>query len=223
MKSYTNTTSSMKDQKLALTRRHFVASAGIAPIAFGAMSVLTPGTAQAGVMDLLEGDKILGDKSAPIAVVEYASLTCPHCARLHNGTLVKFKKDYVDTGKAYLVFRDFPLDRYAFQASVLAHTAGEGRFFAALNYLFKNQDKWRGASDVTAAIIDMAKAIGVPKAQFEAALKDEKLGESILTDRMVAANDYGVNSTPTLFINGDLYEGNWADYPTFDAYLKSLL
>ncbi len=206
MKRYTDTTSSMKDQKLPLTRRHFVASAGMAPLALGAASSLIATEAQADVMTILEKDNVLGDTKAPIAIVEYASLTCPHCAVFHNKILTNIKKDFIDTGKAYLIYRDYPLDRWAFQASVLAHAAGEKRFFPALEILFKKQNQWTASNNITEELAAIGKMLGVPRAKFDEALADEKLGESILLDRMVGANDYKVNSTPTIFINGDRFD-----------------
>ncbi|MEP3244423.1 MAG: DsbA family protein [Sneathiella sp.] len=222
MKRYTDTTSSMKERNLNLTRRHFVASAGITPLALGAAgAVMAPSLAHAGVGDILENDTVMGDAKAPIGLVEYASLTCPHCADFHNAALAEIEENYIKTGKAFLIYRDFPLDRYAFQASVLAHAAGKQRFFSVLKILFEKQNEWARASDPTAALLKIGKMVGVSKAKFEASLADEKLGESILTDRMVGANEYGVNSTPTLFINGEKYEGS-RDYSTLDAFMKDL-
>jgi len=223
MKSYTNTTSSMKECDLNVSRRHFVASAAFTPLALGAAaSVLTAKSAQAGVGDILENDNVLGDPKAPIGIVEYASLTCPHCAAFHNATLKKIEETYVKEGKAYIIYRDFPLDRYAFQASVLAHAAGKKRFFAVLAILFEKQAEWTSASDPTAALIAIGKRVGVSKSKFEAALADEKLGESILTDRLVGANEYGVRATPTIFVNGERYEGD-RDFETMDSFFKSLI
>ncbi|WP_169544567.1 DsbA family protein [Sneathiella aquimaris] len=222
MKSYTNTTSSMNEQTMTLSRRHFVASAGIAPLALGAAgSLLSPATAQAGVMDILENDNILGDPKAPISIVEYASLTCSHCANFHTNAFKNIQEDYIDTGKAFLIYRDFPLDRFAFQASVLAHAAGKDRFFAVLKILFEKQAEWTTAPDITAALTKIGNMVGVSKATYEKNLADEKLGESILTDRMVGANEYGVNSTPTLFINGEKYEGS-REYEVLGPYLAGI-
>ncbi len=75
-------------------------------------------------MKITAGDKTLGDLSAPVTIVEYASMSCPHCADFHSGTFKELKKNYIDTGKVYFVFRDFPFDQRAFQAAVLAHCSG---------------------------------------------------------------------------------------------------
>ncbi len=223
MKIYNPTTSSMKDKKLTVSRRHFVAAAGLTPFAFAASSLLTATPARADVMKVRDNDNVLGDRTAPIAIVEYASLTCPHCANFHNNVMPQLQKDYIDTGKAYLIYRDYPWDQNAYHAAVLAHTAGEKRFFPTLKILYSRLNEWAAAPDVIAALKDIAKLVGVPAAKFDAALADEKLGESILMDRMVAANEYDVNATPTLFINGERYDGDSSEYEPLDAYLKDLL
>jgi len=221
---------------LALSRRHFVAGAGVALLGIGyaaydwyktknspEMQKATSTTtgSSSSVMDILENDNVLGDPNAPIGIVEYASLTCPHCAYFHINAFKDLEEKYVKTGKAFIVYRDFPLDQYAFQASVLAHTAGKDKFFAVLKILFSKQAEWTSATNKTDAIAAIGKIVGVSKAKFEEGLADEKLGESILLDRMVGSTDYGVSSTPTLFINGEKYEGN-REFADLDAYLKAL-
>ncbi|MBO6825423.1 MAG: DsbA family protein [Sneathiella sp.] len=224
MKRYNETTSSMQGKELPISRRHFVSSSALAPFALGAAGSLLAGTAAAAdVMEILEDDMVLGDRTAPLAIVEYASLTCGHCANFHNNTLPKLEEDFINTGKAYIVYRDYPLDRFAFQASVLAHTAGEKLFFPVLKLLFKEQAAWTSASDITEALTAIARKVGISQAKFEEALKDETLGERILMDRMVGSNEYGVSGTPTLFINGELYQGDWANYEAFSSDLQDMI
>jgi len=223
MNRYNDTTSSMQDNKLKISRRHFVSSSAIAPLALGAAGSLFAGTAAADVMEILEDDKVMGDQTAPLGIVEYASLTCGHCANFHNNTLPKLEEDFINSGKAYLVYRNFPLDQFAFQASVLAHTAGDKLFFPVLKLLFKEQGTWTSAEDITEALTAIGRKVGISKAKFEDALKDEKLGERILMDRMVGSNEYGVSATPTLFINGELYQGDWADYEAFSGDLQNMI
>ncbi|WP_037492613.1 DsbA family protein [Sneathiella glossodoripedis] len=223
MKLYNHTTSSMKDRKLNISRRHFVSAAGLSPLAFATSSLFAAKSARADVMAIREDDNVLGDRNAPIAIIEYASLTCPHCANFHNEVMPQLQENYIDTGKAYLVYRDFPWDQNAYHAAVLAHTAGEKRFFPTLKILYSRLNQWASAPDVIAALKDIAKLVGVPAAKFEAALQDEKLGERILMDRMVAANEYDVTATPTIFINGERFDGDSASYEAFDEYLKGLM
>ncbi|MEH6402291.1 MAG: DsbA family protein [Sneathiella sp.] len=221
---------------MALSRRHFVAGAGVALLGIGYAAYdwyktqnspktqetksAATGTSNS-VMDILENDNVLGDPKAPIGIVEYASLTCPHCAYFHENAFSKIEEKYVKTGKAFIIYRDFPLDQYAFQASVLAHSAGKDKFFAVLKILFSKQKEWTSASNPTDAIVAIGNMVGVSKAKFEEGIADEKLGESILLDRMVGSTDYGVSSTPTLFINGEKYEGS-REFADLDAYLENL-
>ena len=88
------------------------------------------------------GDMTLGDPKAPNVVIEYASMTCPHCDRFHNEVYRPFKAKYIDTGKVYFIFRDYPLDPLAAAASVIAHCAPKERFFPIIDLLFDHQDQW---------------------------------------------------------------------------------
>ncbi|MCR9215107.1 MAG: DsbA family protein [Proteobacteria bacterium] len=223
MKSYTTTISSREERKLAVSRRHFVVSGATLPLAATALAGgMVPFAAQAAEPEMQDTDRVLGDRDAPLTIIEYASMTCPHCASFHLGSFVDIKENYIDTGKAKLVFRHFPFDRYAFQASVLAECSGPDKFFAVTDILFKRQAEWARASDPTQALIKIGKQAGISQSKFEACLADEALGEAILSQRLVGSTEYKVNSTPTLFIEGEKYEQN-RDFPTLDSHLKSLL
>ncbi|USG62190.1 DsbA family protein [Sneathiella marina] len=221
MRRYNSTTYSMDDRKLNLTRRHFVAAGSALPIAAAATTGLfSASTARAAEPELLETDHVLGDRNAPILIIEYASMTCPHCAHFHETAFPGLKENYFDTGKAALAFRHFPFDRYAFQASVLAECSGPDKFFAITDILFKRQAEWTRAENITEALIKIGKQSGISQKKFEACLADEKLGESILTQRLVGSTEYGVNSTPTLFIEGEKYEDD-RSFAALDEFLKS--
>ncbi|PHQ68584.1 MAG: disulfide bond formation protein DsbA [Sneathiella sp.] len=223
MKSYTNTTYSRKDRKLAVSRRHFVASGTALPfVAVASAGLFAARPAQAAGPEVVETDHVLGDPNAPITIIEYASMTCPHCATFHKDSFADIKTNYLDTGKAKLVFRHFPFDRYAFQASVLAECAGPMKFFAVTDILFERQDEWSRASNPTEALTKIGKQVGISQKKFEACLADEKLGESILSQRLVGSTEYNVTSTPTLFIEGEVYDGD-RSFDVLDAHLKSLM
>ena len=102
--------------------------------------------------DVHEQDRILGDAGAPVTIIEYSSLTCPHCASFHTGTLPKIKSDWIDTGKARLVYRHFPLDGVALRAAAVANCLEGPRHFTFLDALFKNQQRWSRAEDPIAAL-----------------------------------------------------------------------
>ena len=152
-------------------------------------------------------ERVLGDPNAPITILEYSSLTCPHCASFHANTLPQLKKDYIDTGKVKLVFRDFPFDRAALQASMLARCSNPERYFGFLDVLFKSQNKWAGASDPAQALAQTGKLAGVGDQQFKECLANEALANKLIERRLEAEQKYQVQSTPTFVImRGDTIE-----------------
>jgi len=152
-------------------------------------------------------DMVLGKADAPITIVEYASLTCPHCASFHAEVLPALKTEYIDTGKAKLIFRDFPLDQLAFAGAVLARCGGPEKYYTFLNVLFAQQRQWAAASDPKAALVQIGRLGGVSADQFEKCLQDKAMGDYILNSRLEGNQKHGVNSTPTLIINGKAESG----------------
>jgi len=163
-------------------------------------------------------DRVLGNSDAPITIVEYASMTCPHCAHFADDVLPELKKKWIDTGKAKLVLRDFPLDGEAVHASMIARCAPPDRFYAFVDTFFADQSKWVTASDHQAALTRLAGLGGMSKAQVDKCLADNALENQILNSRLVASKDLDVNSTPTFFVNGTKYTGE----PTVEAFNKLL-
>ena len=147
-------------------------------------------------------DRILGTPDAPITIVEFASLTCPHCADFDANTLPKLKSEWIDTGKARLVFRDFPLDQAAVRAAMLARCAPPEQFYAFIDELFHSQVNWATGGKVEPALGKLAKLSGMNDDQFAACMKDETLQKRVLDSRLEAEQQYKVESTPTFFING---------------------
>lgn len=152
-------------------------------------------------------DNVLGRAGAPVTIVEYASFTCPHCAQFHADILPGLKKAYIDTGKARLVYRDFPLDRAAFAASLVARCATGSRYFGVVDLLFKEQARWASARDQMAALRRLATLAGISKKKLDACLKDEKIQNAVLQQRLTATEQFKVTSTPTLIVNGAKYHG----------------
>ncbi|MEZ5905701.1 MAG: DsbA family protein [Geminicoccaceae bacterium] len=153
-------------------------------------------------------EQVLGDPAAPVEIIEYASLTCPHCAAFQADTLPELKKRYIDTGKAKLVMRDFPLDQSALFASALAHCAGPDRYFTFIDALFSSQTRWARAADPKEALVQLAQLGGMSREQAEACLADEALMDAILQVRLDGQNEYGINSTPSFVVNGKKLTGN---------------
>lgn len=173
--------------------------------------LLAPGLfaipAQAQSTDPRLQDMVLGKADAPITIIEYASLTCPHCAAFHTETLPAIKKEFIDTGKAKLIFRDFPLDQVAFMGAILARCAGPERYFTYLDVLFAQQRQWVTAQDPAAALKQIARLGGMPAEQFDKCLQDKAVGDYILAQRLEGNQKFNVNSTPTIVINGKVEPG----------------
>lgn len=165
-------------------------------------------------------DHVLGNKNAPNTIFEYASLTCPHCAAFASDTLPKLQKDWIDTGKAKLVYRDFPLDRSAVVAATVAQCFPPERYFPFIETLFQTQREWaeRSETETKTALSRIARLGGMSQAQFDACANNQKLSDAVLNSRLVAQHEYGIDSTPTFFVNGTKVVG---DVP-YDAFVKYL-
>ncbi|WP_341911941.1 DsbA family protein [Ferrovibrio terrae] len=163
-------------------------------------------------------DMVLGKADAPITIIEYASLTCPHCASLHANVLPAIKTEYIDTGKVKLIYRDFPLDQLAFAGAVLARCGGPDKYFTYLNVLFAQQRQWSTAADPKAALVQIGRLGGVSAEQFDKCLADKPLGDYILNSRLEGTQKHNVSSTPTLIINGKTETG----VPSLDELRKKL-
>ncbi len=177
----------------------------VALVAVAGMAV--PGPAQQGKEPPEARDMVLGDPEAPIKIVEYASLTCPHCASFHNDILPRLKADYIDTGKARLVYRDFPLDRVALQAAAIARCAGDDRFFGFIEVLYGTQESWARSSRPIDALAAVVRVGGLKRQAIDACLADKALVDGILAVRLRGSKKFGVRSTPTFIINGEKVVG----------------
>lgn len=151
---------------------------------------------------LTTNDRVLGNAKAPITIFEYASLTCPHCAAFEREKLPEIRKEWVDTGKAKLVFRDFPLDGNAVVASAIARCAPPDRYFAFVGSLFESQVRWVLAQDPVEALKKVVRLGGMDGATVDKCRNDAKLQDAIFASEVQGKNDYGVESTPTFFIVG---------------------
>lgn len=152
-------------------------------------------------------ENVMGAANAPVTIVEYASMTCPHCATFHLKTLPAVKKEFIDTGKVKLVFRDFPFDGVAMAATMLARCAAPEKFFSITDMLFQRQEKWAFGKDPEAELIAIAKELGFDAKGFDACLQNQTVYDGVLIVRQKAFDQFKVDSTPTLFINGEHYRG----------------
>jgi protein-disulfide isomerase len=167
-------------------------------------------------------DEALGDPNAPVTIIEYASLTCPHCAHFQKDVLPKLKERYIATGKVRLIYRDFPLDQRALAAAILAHCAGPERYFGFVDVLFQTQENWARADDYLAALKGIGKLGGLTEKQMDACFADQDLTNRILQSRLDAQSQHDVNSTPTFIIDGKTYAGA-RDIDEFASLIEPLL
>ncbi len=152
-------------------------------------------------------DEVMGKKDAPITIIEYSSLTCPHCADFHEKTLPRVKADWIDTGKAKLILRDFPLDPFAQAAAMISHCSGD-RYFSFIAAFFHTQAEWVRAESPLGALEEVAKVGGMEPNQVEKCLDDRPLLDEINARKIDSEQTYGVNQTPTFIINGKKFAGD---------------
>jgi|CXWL01.1.fsa_nt_gi protein-disulfide isomerase len=183
----------------------FMAATGLFMV-LGGVSAPTASAQTPSPLNVTVKDHVLGDPNAKITVIEYASMTCPHCAGFHTTILPELKKLYIDTGKVKLVFRAFPLDKVALQASLLAECVPADRYFAMVDMLFQTQAQWSRARDPLDALSKAGKLLGIDDVKFRACQDDKEALAAIIGERQ-GAESIGVESTPTLVINGKLYPG----------------
>jgi protein-disulfide isomerase len=164
--------------------------------------------AQANMAELVKpgplGDKILGNEKAPITVVEYASLTCPHCEHFHSTVYPTLKSKYIDTGKVRFIFREFPRDPVDIGAFMLARCAPADKYFPMVDVLFDQQKNWAFTKDSAAQLLVIARQAGFTEDSFNKCLSDKKLAEDIRNVGKRGYEDFKVDSTPTVFINGQV-------------------
>ena len=203
-------------------RNLLIAAAAVAVVAAGGgyyywsqpSATAAPKTPAGGVdvssADLLTpgplGDEVQGAANAPVTLIEYASMTCPHCASFHETTYPEMKKKYIDTGKIRFIFREFPLDTLALAGSMLARCAGKEKFFPLIETLFAQQKEWVTQKPMQ-PLLAIARQAGFTQQSFEECLANQQVQNGIEEGRQRAVQRLNVQSTPTFFINGKLFRG----------------
>jgi protein-disulfide isomerase len=197
-----------------MTRRDLLSSAGRLALLAAVVSPLGVVGALAQSVDVADlmapgplEDIALGDPNAPITVVEYASMTCPHCAAFHATTFAELKERFIDTGQVYFILREFPLDPLASAGFMLARCAPNGNYYPMVDLLFETQRTWTTAPDPSVALSDLSKQVGFTQESFVACLTDQTLLDGVNATRDRASTEFGVSSTPTFFINGEKHTG----------------
>ena len=168
-------------------------------------------------------DMALGPADAKVTIVEYASMTCGHCAHFTTDVWPQIKKKYVDSNKVRYIFREFPLDNLAAAASMLARCTGNDKAFPLIEVLFEKQKEWAfGEGNPVPRLFEIAKQAGFTQESFDKCLTDQKLLDEITAGRTRASDVFGVSATPTFYINGKKLDGS----PTmekFDELITPLL
>jgi protein-disulfide isomerase len=216
---------------LIITRRAFTAALSLTGIA--ALAGLSPlrliGEAMAqSAADVAKPvslpDMALGPADAPVTIMEYASMTCPHCAAFNKDVFPKLKAEYIDTGKIRYIFREFPLDIKAAAGSMLTRCIANGdaqKYFAVTDMLFRSQNDWV-MKNTTETLTRIGKQAGLSQQQVEACLKDQALLDKIAADQKYASEVLKVDSTPTFFINGEKIKGE-TSLEEFEKKINPLL
>ena len=164
-------------------------------------------------------DIVLGDPNADVVIVEYASMTCPHCANFYTEVFPKLKEKYIDTGKARFIFREFPLDSLAARASMLARCAGKDRFYPMVDGLFETQETWAAPGvDGQEKLKLIAKQAGFSEESYNQCIEDKDLFNKIVAIRKKAHEEFGVDGTPAFFVNGERLDGIGIE--SFDAAIE---
>lgn len=151
----------------------------------------------------------MGNPDAEVTVIEYASFTCPHCARFHSDQFEQLKADFIETDKINFVYRDVFFDRYGLWASLVARCGGEDRFFGIADMIYDQQRDWIGDGQDPVAIADrlrkIGKVAGLDQEQLDACLMDDEKAKTLVAWFQQNAEADGIRSTPTLVINGTSY------------------
>ncbi|WP_395665515.1 DsbA family protein [Methylocella sp.] len=220
----------MKTEFAALfSRRLALGAAGAAFAVLAAFGLQAPARAQGATVSaeslMAPGalpDVWEGSKDAPITIVEYASMTCSHCAAFHQSTYPVLKSKYIDTGKVRFTLREFPLDPLAAAAFMLARCAGDDKRDAVIDLLFAQQKNWAFVDQPATKLEAVLKQTGMGREAFEACLNNQKLLDDVQKVRDQASKEFGVSATPTFFINGKKQSGEVSP-ETLDKLLEPLL
>ena len=162
------------------------------------------------VLRIQENDFYIGEPDAPVTIIEYASMSCSHCADFHNETLDDLKSEYIDTGKVKFVFRDFPFNYPALAGSMILSCVPEDVRYDYMNALYKLQKNWvmRDHSKTRSELYKIMQSGGMQQDEFDACLSDINLENDILEGVMDAQREFNINRTPSFIVNGIVYSGN---------------
>lgn len=158
-------------------------------------------------------DRVLGNPDAPVTIYEYASMTCSHCAAFHKFGLPTVRKELVDTGKAKIIFRDFPLDNFAVKAAAMARCAPADKFYPLVAMIMDEQERWARASAPDEAVAKLGVLAGMEPDYIKACMANEELNKAMLAAMQDAQKTYAISATPTfIFKKGDERMMEWDEF-----------
>lgn len=176
------------------------------------------------VVDTIEAleSKSFGDENAKIKIVEFASLTCGHCAKFHNEVMPILKEKYIEKGLIHFTYKDFPLDKFALKASMIARCAGNEKFFKFLDVFYKKQKDWTRTKDPFKSLLKIAKFGGLKDEELKVCIGNKSIEDGILKQRLSSSKKYDIKATPTLYLNGEKYNGDLT-IEALESKIKSML
>lgn len=169
-------------------------------------------------LKISKDDHILGDKNAPVKIIEYASLSCPHCAEFHVNGFNQLKQDYIEQKKVALIYRDFPLNGPALAGAIAAKcyvnkVKKDDKYHSFITNLFKNQEKWAFLPDFMNKLKEISQIQGLSSEEFTKCIEDNDMQKTIITKTQETSKSLQIRSTPTFIINGESISGytGWDD------------
>ena len=176
------------------------------------------------VVDTIEAleSKSFGDENAKVKIVEFASLTCGHCAKFHNEVMPVLKEKYIEKGLIHFTYKDFPLDKFALKASMIARCAGNEKFFKFLDVFYKKQKDWTRTKDPFKSLLKIAKFGGLKDEELKVCIGNKSIEDGILKQRLNSSKKYDIKATPTLYLNGEKYNGDLT-IEALESKIKSML
>ena len=163
----------------------------------------------------------IGDDNAPITIIEYASMTCSHCADFHTETYPDLKEDYIEKGQVKFIFREFPLDKLSMATSMLARCVDNSISLAFIDILFQNRNKWYSDNAIT-ELKNLSKQAGLSSEDFDQCLNNQGLLDQLIMQKENAVKEFQINSTPSFIINGKVISGN-KPYSYFKSEIEKIL
>ena len=169
-----------------------------------------------------KSEKFLGDNNAKITIIEYASMTCDHCANFHKNIFPEIYEKYIQTGKVKFIFRDFPLDKQALFAAILANCAPKEKYFDFVKLIFNTTEKWISVEDeFLKKLKNIGKMGGLSNDQIESCFRNENMVDLAINSRSNGEKKFNITSTPSFIINGKKYSS--MTFEQFEKVLDNLI